>query len=77
MQGGCAVQARWLEQPGPWRWPQSQNESAAEQLKGIMSRFGPHHGSSQKMHWVRPGLMVAAVVMQQGSLEVCHLQPTF
>ncbi len=36
-----------------------------------MSRFGPHHGASGKLHWVRPGLMVAAAVTQQGSLEVC------
>ena len=38
--------------------------------EGIMSRFGPHHGASRKLHWVRPGLMVAAAVTQQGSLEV-------
>ena len=41
--------------------------------KGIMSRFGPHHGASQRMHWVRPGLTVAAAVTQHGSLEVSEI----
>ncbi len=70
-----AVQARWLEQPSPWLWPKDQTEPTAAQPdldnEGIMSRFGPHYGGSQKLHWVRPGLLVAAAVTQQGSLEVC------
>ena len=75
-----AVCARWLEQPSPWLWPRAEAAVTAGQAEpdreGILSRFGPHCGPPGRLHWVRPGLLAAALITRQGSLEVCqHLGP--
>jgi hypothetical protein len=68
----AVVCARWLEQPSPWLWPRAEVTAgqAEPDREGILSRFGPHCGPPGRLHWVRPGLLAAALITCQGSLEV-------
>ena len=70
----AVVCARWLEQPSPWLWPRAEVTAGQTELdrEGILSRFGPHCGPPGRLHWVRPGLLAAALITCQGSLEVCQ-----
>ena len=70
----AVVCARWLEQPSPWLWPRAEVTAgqAEPDREGILSRFGPHCGPPGRLHWVHPGLLAAALITCQGSLEVCQ-----